>query len=635
LAEHYLQAQVWDKAVTYLVQTAAQKERNYAYQMALADYEQALHILETYAPFVSPQYDELRFDILLARQKLLWATGQAGRQEKELELLLYLAKQLNSTQHQAEALNAQARYCILQDNYSRAIKVAKEVLALAEAHALPAPISQIAWRRLGVACVWSGRYKEAEAALLQSRALCQEDEVAALPDFWQRTADVYYNLARTYFHLGDMAQFEAVCQAFQERAESDKDPWAMMMVYDLLGKLASSEGDWAANRHYMHLSLKFSRNTGISGFEAMALLNLGNAFHYELLDGEAIANTNQALALFRQLGDQYGVLEALANLGSSYMAIGQTEAAYNVLTKGVALAKTNKIPRVEGRILILLGSLHLEQGRIDAASSYLSEAERIVQEVEESFKLYYSMGRVNYVGDEIQEAIHYFQQAYMDAKDYLPGLATLCLSYIALCHLRKGAIKEAEQKSKQAFAIIESDKNDKYKKTIYFHHWQIMLAIDQKDQANQALVKAYELLQAQKETLPDPDWQRAFLENIPVNREIAAAYANLQAQIQAGQITVQLPDFNAPHRGLVPPDQMVSVTWTIQHPSDEAIRGKKARRHHCLLRLFKEAEAQGAISTVKSLANALGVSEKTIRRDLAALRQKDQLLLTRGSLSRK
>ena len=61
----------------------------------------------------------------------LWATGQAGRQEKELELLLYLAKQLdNSTQHQAEALNAQARYCILQDNYSRAIKVAKEVLTI-------------------------------------------------------------------------------------------------------------------------------------------------------------------------------------------------------------------------------------------------------------------------------------------------------------------------------------------------------------------------------------------------------------------------------------------------------------------------------------------------------------------------
>ena len=104
------------------------------------------------------------------------------------------------------------------------------------------------------------------------------------------------------------------------------------------------------------------------------------------------------------------------------------------------------------------------------------------------------------------------------------------------------------------------------------------MAIDQKDQANQALVKAYELLQAQKETLPDPDWQRAFLENIPVNREIAAAYANLQAQIQAGQITVQLPDFNAPHRGLVPPDQMVSVTWTIQHPSDEAIRFQAKKR---------------------------------------------------------
>lgn len=46
------------------------------------------------------------------------------------------------------------------------------------------------------------------------------------------------------------------------------------------------------------------------------------------------------------------------------------------------------------------------------------------------------------------------------------------------------------------------------------------------------------------------------------------------------------------------------------------------RRRHRLLRLLAEAQSQGAAPIYRHLAKALGVSERTVERDMAALRQK-------------
>ncbi|HIC88611.1 MAG TPA: HTH domain-containing protein [Anaerolineae bacterium] len=48
-------------------------------------------------------------------------------------------------------------------------------------------------------------------------------------------------------------------------------------------------------------------------------------------------------------------------------------------------------------------------------------------------------------------------------------------------------------------------------------------------------------------------------------------------------------------------------------------------RHHRLARLLREAEAQGAHPRHTDLAQALGVSVSTVRRDMAALRREGRL----------
>lgn len=75
----------------------------------------------------------------------------------------------------------------------------------------------------------------------------------------------------------------------------------------------------------------------------------------------------------------------------------------------------------------------------------------------------------------------------------------------------------------------------------------------------------------------------------------------------------------------------MEVTWTLEAAEDEAIAGKRARRQHRLLRLLREAGEQGAAPRVDDLAAVLEVSPKTIKRDLAGLRQVGHAVRTRGT----
>ena len=82
-------------------------------------------------------------------------------------------------------------------------------------------------------------------------------------------------------------------------------------------------------------------------------------------------------------------------------------------------------------------------------------------------------------------------------------------------------------------------------------------------------------------------------------------------------------------------DEFVAVSWTVASPEDEAIAGKVARRRQRIVRLLREAQAQGAVPAHGHLAEALGVSRRTIERDMAAMHCQEDLTIppTRGEMS--
>jgi hypothetical protein len=72
----------------------------------------------------------------------------------------------------------------------------------------------------------------------------------------------------------------------------------------------------------------------------------------------------------------------------------------------------------------------------------------------------------------------------------------------------------------------------------------------------------------------------------------------------------------------------------VAAPEDETITGKVARRWYRIMRLPQEAQAQRAAPTHSHLGEALGVSRRTIERDMAVmLREHPELPPTRGKMS--
>ncbi|MGD2179137.1 MAG: HTH domain-containing protein, partial [Anaerolineae bacterium] len=98
-----------------------------------------------------------------------------------------------------------------------------------------------------------------------------------------------------------------------------------------------------------------------------------------------------------------------------------------------------------------------------------------------------------------------------------------------------------------------------------------------------------------------------------------------------GQTVTRLPVVSAPASRRLREDEYTQVTWTVGAPEDDRIPEKVARRRHRILRLLREATEQSAAPTVEHLADALHVSARTIKRDLAALRTQGHDIRTHGS----
>jgi hypothetical protein len=160
---------------------------------------------------------------------------------------------------------------------------------------------------------------------------------------------------------------------------------------------------------------------------------------------------------------------------------------------------------------------------------------------------------------------------------------------------------------------------------VWYRHHLVATAVGVEAEAESSIAEAHTFLRRIIDSL-DGEQREMALSMVPEHAAIVTAYS----RVQSHEVRVTIPRSGVPLGRALRSDDWIEVCWTISTPEDLAIEAPASRRRHRLLRLAAEAHDQGGAPRVEDLAEVLGVSGVTIRRDLTVLRRDGHRVPTRG-----
>ena len=325
--------------------------------------------------------------------------------------------------------------------------------------------------------------------------------------------------------------------------------------------------------------------------EAFVKMNRAWLLHWYLGDdAEAEQQATDAAVLFREFGDSRSEIMCQFVIAGSGRRLGRRRRARNRLADTLKRSNTTEDPQTDVRLLLGLALADMSLEQPEAAVEHLVAAHELCRNYElDTFAaiLVALEARVRLSLDERDEALTLVERA-IRANNPNAELAYLAAWWCAEVQRESGRHEEASD--------------------------QVALA--------------YELLTRSLAGLPDHLADAAW-SSVPEHREILRA----REEYFVHRVVVDIPLADAPTGRPLGPEDLVSATLTRSHPDDTDIASSVDRRRHRLLRIAAEAGEQGGAARLADFAEALGVSDRTIKRDLAILREEGHELAS-GRLSR-
>jgi tetratricopeptide (TPR) repeat protein len=340
---------------------------------------------------------------------------------------------------------------------------------------------------------------------------------------------------------------------------------------------------------------------------------------------QAIESAREALSLWRDLGLQRSEIVTSQALALYHALLGDSAECLRVLERVGEISKALGDPvRVAIHHYHLADTLTYHQESLAPRAIALSEQALAVLQAQDlpgwtastlatlSCALWL-VGRHDEALEACRRAIALHRE--LEEIDFLPALWAL----EGLIHLNLGAPDQALDCTRRGLQIVMQGSafNDAIPE-VYYAHGMALAACGEDEQAHDYFSRAYRNLVNAAAQHQDEPARQALFNRSPFTRR-------LMEQVYARGIA-PAPDSNTLLRRLPAAhgSTPIQVRWTVDAgPADAALKraqGAIALRRARLLRLQREAQAQGARPTVAQLAGALDVSTRTVKRDLAALR---------------
>lgn len=140
---------------------------------------------------------------------------------------------------------------------------------------------------------------------------------------------------------------------------------------------------------------------------------IGSIYKKQGADFESIQAYQKALTLLKLIDNKREVINTLSSIGIFYYTKGDYTLSLNYLKEALALT-TNKINRIQGRILLFIGRCYAGQTLYDQALSNLYSAKAIYEQLGLSKSLrhpLYSLGNTYEQMNQLDSALYYLNQA--------------------------------------------------------------------------------------------------------------------------------------------------------------------------------------------------------------------------------
>ncbi len=612
IGHHYREAGAHDQAASFLFRAGLRAEGLHAYSTA------RLHLLAARAAMVDAGWaDANQYEVLAHLEGVLSILGRRGEQAEVLASMTLLVDSSDVRTGDLERRRSWLRSHT--GDFHGAEESARLSVSIEEASGDLSALSA-SLVALGTCVRWSGRPLEAVPHLEAAVAAAASDDrrrAVALTELSstlievQRSAEAMPRLeeAMTIFRdLGDV-RGEAEVSGIEARALRQQ-----------------GESMRAAVRYQEAIEL--CRRIGYRHGEGVNLVNLGNLHNLMGQVGEAIAAYDQAALVFAELGNTRGEAMVLANAASArHNLLGDDERAHADAVRARRRFADIGDPAGEAQCFEILAGIAARRGGTDEARLLLMDSLDSLAGSGDRFlegQHLRSLATLLLESGESRAALETLDRADRLSKEAgLDHLAVELMSIRAAALSAEGRRAEAVAMARDAVHRLIPGVERPY--LIHFRHAVAALAADEGVEAREATLEAARALEKALAGLSDEDRELA-VRRVPEYRAIVEAAEALSPR----RIQVRLPAVGAPTGRTLGDEDVLRVTWTIDHPDDDHAGSAIERRRHILLRLLTEAHLAGAVPSIEHLAEALGVSDSTVRRDLEALRKVGHEARTRG-----
>jgi len=466
-------------------------------------------------------------------------------------------------------------------------------------------------------------------------------------------------LGRIMIQTDHYAEAETNLQAALRLAQKEKDYLKLGEVHFFLGMSRTRQYQFAEAKKFYVQVLKLARKHKLLALEARALRGLGFAVSDLGDPREAIKWLEQAVEIFHRIGDRHGqsvsqsfIMKALYDLGAWDQLLDTANEILPQIEMLSLRSMTGYVRNLQGMAFYSLGDLSsarqclLESKTdnqsigastilIDAALALVTEGEGELEEAlllyqrvlnvavhdEEKNILKFDIGSLLWKLGQVRKALPYLESVRTEWLARESDLDLLkCEAYLGLTLLALDEKVRAQELAERGWSAFQKGiPTGELPQGWLWGLYQLLTALDQKASAQAVLHSAYAELQRQASAIGNAEMRRSFFVRVPLNAEIVKAHDALHGVARV--ITVSLARKDVPLGRSLRDDEFVSVQWTVDAPEDEAFTDKAERRQHRLKRLLAESSTQNAAPTDDDLASALGVSRRTMLRDMQMLRE--------------